>query len=286
MHPMNTILNRQRDILRIKTGNARYFNTHACTRIGALALLTVASLSACDKQAAMETKTVHTVAMAKVNDVEIGVLQPGPAVKSNEGRSLEGRGVVDKKMLDTLIDRQLLQEEALRNKLDRSPIVVQALERAKTQILADAYLQSKFQAVGTPSKAEIDTYFQAHPELFTERKLYTMKELVLATKDVTPQLSAKLESAKSIEEVAAWMDKNHVEYERIQLSRSTADLAPEMITQLQTMRKNQLFVVKAGESSMVDSVYSVKPSPVTEAEATPQIEIYLSNTRRREIADA
>ena len=173
----------------------------------------------------------------------------------------------------------------MRNKLDRDPQVIQAVDRAKTQILAEAYLQSKFATIGTPSRAEVDAYFQAHPELFTQRKLFYMKELVVATKDFSAQLKSRLDSAKSIDEVAAWLDKNQVKYQRAQLSRSTADLAPEMITKLQTMRKNQLFVIKAGEYSMLDSLYDVKPSPVTAEVAAPQIEHYLRNKKRKALGD-
>ena len=43
--------------------------------------------------------------------------------------------------VDSLINEQLLVKSALDNKLDRDPAVVQALERARRQVLARAYVE-------------------------------------------------------------------------------------------------------------------------------------------------
>ncbi|MEO8600861.1 MAG: EpsD family peptidyl-prolyl cis-trans isomerase, partial [bacterium] len=252
---------------------------------GALALLAVA-LVGCGQQTSPEEKIEDSLPLAKVNDVEITTQQPDNDVALADGRSSATKEAVKKQALEVMIDRQLLQEEAKRYALDRDPEVIQAIDRAKTKILADSYLQSKFTALDTPSKAKVDAYFKAHPELFTQRKVFYMNELVVATKDFSAPLKARLDSAKSIEQVATWLDTNHVPYKRTKLSRSTADLAPEMITKLQAMRKNKLFVINAGEYSMLSSVYDVKPSPVSAKVAAPQIAQYLRNKKRQEIGDA
>ena len=248
--------------------------------VGTLAMLAALGLSACAKQEGGPTQAGPALALAKVNDVEIAML---PAAV---GATIAGQApAVDRKLLEQLIDRQLLREEAMRNQLDREPRVIEAIERAKTEILAQAYLESKVAAIGAPSAAEVDAYFQAHPELFTHRKLFFMKQLVVATKDFSPRLKARLNSARSIEQVARWLDRHRVKYERTELSRSSADLAPEMIGRLRTMRKNQLFVIGAGEYSMLAALVDVKPSPVTAAAAAPQIAMYLRNKKRKETGD-
>ena len=269
-----------------RTQDASYQALRRQALFGVVALVMAVSLSACDdKKASKEGKAGHALPLAKVNDVEIFLLQPANDLAPAGVQSLATKEAVNQQMLEMMIDRQLLQNEALRNNLDRDPQVIQAIEQAKAQILAQAYLQSKFGTMGTAGKAEVHAYFQAHPELFTQRKTFYMNELVVATKDFSAQLKSRLDSAKSIEQVATWLDQNHVRYERTQVARSTADLAPEMIARLQTMRRNQLFVVKAGEYSMLDAIYDVKSSRVTAEAAAPQIEQYLRNKRRKEIGD-
>lgn len=253
---------------------------------GALALLAVVGLVGCGQQTSPEENVGRSLPLVRVNDVEITTQQATNDVAPAGGRTSTAKEAVKKQALEVMIDRQLLQEEAKRNELDNDPEVIQAIDRAKAKILADSYLKSKFATLDTPSKVKVDAYFKAHPELFTQRKVFYMHELVVATKDFSAQLKARLDSAKSIEQVATWLDTNHVPYKRTQLSRSTADLAPEMITKLQAMRKNQLFVIEAGEYSMLSSVYDVQPSPVTAEVAAPQIAQYLRNKKRQEIGDA
>jgi len=43
--------------------------------------------------------------------------------------------------LESLIARQLIIDEAINNKLDRTPDVMQARERANAQIISQAYMQ-------------------------------------------------------------------------------------------------------------------------------------------------
>ena len=67
-----------------------------------------------------------------------------------------------KQILESLIDRQLIIAEAVRTKIDRTPNVMGAIERAKAQIIAQAYLQGVTAKIAKPSKAEIDEIGRAH----------------------------------------------------------------------------------------------------------------------------
>jgi hypothetical protein len=53
-----------------------------------------------------------------------------------------------------------------------------------------------------------------------------MRQLVLASKDLSDELKAVLDASKSLDEVAAWMDAHKVEFSRSQLVRSTSDCLP------------------------------------------------------------
>jgi len=189
-------------------------------------------------------------------------------------------------LLEKLIDRQLIVAEAIRNKVDRSPGVLQAIERAKEQIISQAYLESIVKQIRKPSRAEIDEYFQNHPEYFTQRKQFDLQQLVVATKDFSDELKLAIESAKSLDEIAAWLEGHNVRYTRGQVSRSSSDLPELMVAKLREMKKGQLFIVNEGENTMLNSIIDIKDSPVTANNAAPQIEQYLYNKKTKEAADA
>jgi peptidyl-prolyl cis-trans isomerase C len=260
-----------------KINNSASFKRMLCI---SLVLVTAASISACGNK---EKKAGQ--ALVRVNGEEITVLQINDELR-RAGVNTEQQKTATKQLLESLIDRQLILAEAMRNKVDRTPEVMQAIERAKAQIIAQAYLKSLVSKIDKPSTVEINDYFQKHPEYFTQRKQYDIQQLVIATKDFSDELKLAIDSAKSLNEISSWMDKYHVRYARGQLSRNTSDLPEQMVAKLKEMQKGQLFIVNEGENSMINSIADIKDSPVTAKNAAPQIEQYLLNKKTKEVADA
>lgn len=261
----------------MKANKAVSFKPVLC---GMLVLVAAVSLSACGSK---EKKAGQ--ALVRVNGEEITVLQVNDELR-RAGVKADQQEAATKQLLESLIDRQLITEEAIRNKIDRTPEVMQAIEHAKAQIIAQAYLQSITSKSSKPSMVEIDDYFQKHPEYFAQRKQFVMQQLVVSTKDFSSELSSAIDSAKSLDEVAAWLDRNNVRYARGQLSRNTTDMPPEMGSKLLAMPNGQLFIVREGANSLINALVGVKDSPVTAKDAAPQIEQYLVNKTNKELLDA
>lgn len=246
----------------------------------ALVLLTAAGLSACGDK---EKKPGQ--ALVSVNGEEITVLQLNEEMQRANVQASQ-QEAASKQLLESLIDRQLLQNEAVKEKVDRDPKVVQAVERAKALIVAQAYMQKRIGTIARPTKEEVEDYFNKNPQFFSQRKQLDMKELVIASADMNDQLKAAMDSAKSLEDVASWLDANKVKYARTQLSRTSADLAPELSTKLLAMPKGQLFIIREGDRTLLISLADVRDNPVSLAQAMPQIEQFLFNKKNKDTADA
>jgi len=158
-----------------------------------LVLVTAIGLSACGSK---EKKAGQ--ALVRVNGEEITVLQINDEL-SRAGVQPGQQEAATKQLIESMIDRQLILAEAMRNKIDRTPDVIKAIERTKAQIIAQAYLQSITSKISKPSKVEIDDYFQKHPEYFSQRKQLDIKQLVIATKDFNDKLKLVVDSAKSLD---------------------------------------------------------------------------------------
>lgn len=246
----------------------------------ALVLLTVAGLSACGDK---EKKPGQ--ALASVNGEEITVLQLNEEMQRANVQASQ-QDVASKQLLESLIDRQLLQNEAVKEKVDRDPKVVQAVERAKALIVAQAYMQKRIGNLARPTKEEVEDYFNKNPQFFSQRRQFDMKELIIASADMNDQLKAAMDSAKSLEDVATWLDANKVKYARTQLSRTSADLAPELSSKLLAMPKGQLFIIREGDRTLLISLADIRENPASLAQAAPQIEQFLFNKKNKDIADA
>ena len=248
--------------------------------LGTLILMTAAGLSACGSK---EKKSGQ--ALVSVNGEEITMLQINDELM-RAGVKAEQQEIATKQLLESLIDRQLILAEAARNKIDRTPEVVQAIERAKAQIISEAYLKKFVGKITKPSITEINEYFQKHPEYFTQRKQYDIQQLVFSTKDFSNELKAVIDAAKSLESVAAWMESHNIKYTHGKMSRNTSDLPEPIVAKLKEMKKGQLFIVNEGGRRMLNYIADIKSSPVSAKEAEPQIGQYLINKKIKEAADA
>lgn len=256
-------------------------NASPSSRSAAVLMLAAAlALSACGEKA---KKTGQ--ALASVNGEEITVLQLNEEMQRS-GVQAAQQDTARKQLLEGLIDRQLLQNEAAKDKLERDPQVMQAIERAKAMIVAQAYMQKRIGSQARPAKGEVEQYYQQHPEFFANRKQFDMRQLVLATKDVSEQLKTQLDSVKSLEDAAAWLDGHQIKYVRAGLTRTSTDLPPELGARLAAMPKGQLFIIREGERSMLIQITDVKDSPLSLDAATAQIEQFLFNKKNKEAAEA
>ncbi|MGO4381567.1 EpsD family peptidyl-prolyl cis-trans isomerase [Pseudoduganella sp. RAF19] len=247
-----------------------------------LAVLTAAALVACGNKA--EKKPGQ--ALASVNGEEITVLQLNDELARNNAPATANQEATRKQVLEALIDRQLLDSEAAKEKIDRDPKVVQAIERAKSLILAQAYMQKRVGTLTKPSKPEVEAYFSQNPQFFTNRKQFDMRELVVATRDVSDELKAAMDASKSLDDVSTWLDAHKVKYARAQISRTSSDLPPELSAKLAAMPRGQMFIIREGERSMLISIADVHPAPVNLETATPQIEQFLYAKKNKEAAEA
>lgn len=237
----------------------------------------LAGLGACGKL------DLPGAAVAKVNGAAITEYQLGnELLRANAGPTDAGRA----RVLQELVDRELLQGEAQRQRIDRDPHVMSAIESAKAQILARAYLQSRLAYVRAPSHEEIAAYFHKHPAQFSKRTLFHLKEIVLPSTQVTGELKSVMDQARTLDDIAAWLDGRRVLYTQGRQTRSSADMPEALLTRIQDMQAGQMAVVREGSSASLFAIMDIEASPLTLAAAAPQIERILLSEKARELGQA
>jgi len=246
---------------------------------GVLMLSTAIVLSACGSKEKSPSQV-----LVQVNGKEITVLQVNEELQNTAVRPAQQEEMTQQ-LLKLLIDRQLILEEAERNKIDRTPEVMRAIERSKEQVIVQAYLQSIASKVAKPLKAEIDEYYQKHPEFFAHRKEFDLRQLLIANKSYSEGLKTFIDSAKTLDEIAGWMDKRGVVYVRRQVTRSTSDLPKQAVAQLEILPLGQLFLVDEGDNKVLNVLAAIRSSPILATNAAPQIEQFLTNKTTKEMVE-
>ena len=239
-------------------------------------------VSACGNKT---TNAATGQSLARVNGQEITVHQLNEEL-AHSNVSAQQKDAASKQLLDSLIDRQLLLGAATLDKVDRDPVVMQAIERAKAQIMAQAYMQKRLVKVARPTKEEIDKYYADHPDLFAERRQFEMEQLMISSKDFTPELKAMLVPGKTMEDVLAWVKEHKIENIHNTAMRSSANVPAPLLLKFKDMRKGQMFALQEGSGTMISVIRAVKEDRATPEAADPQIGNFLLQQRTNEAAEA
>lgn len=188
--------------------------------------------------------------------------------------------------IQALVDRQLLQDEAVRLKLDRDPHVRAALDNARAQILAQAYLKSRIAHVGPLSVEEAKAYFAAHPEQFSGRRLFHIREIAVSSQQASGELQAAMDAAHSLEDVAAWLEGRRIPYRQARRMLDSAEMSVALAIKMRDMQPGQLFVMRETDKAFLAELVATEARPVDLAAALPQIHEVLRLQKARALGDA
>lgn len=251
-----------------------------------LCVALVLSLSACGNK---DGKATATQVAAKVGSEEISVHQINQVLSRNNagGASPEEVQTASRDVLEKLIDQQLAVSQAIENKLDRSPETVAALEAAKRDILARAYIQKIAGTVSKPSTDDAKKYFIDHPELFSARRIFNIQEILVATAPgVLDQLRSMASAGKGTDDVAAWLKSKDIKFGGGNATRTAEQIPLELLSKIHALKDGQNLVLDTPQSITFLHLASSQSSPVDQATALPRIEQFLNNQRATEAINA
>lgn len=245
----------------------------------------------CGKKDEPEAKKSETQVVAKVNSDEISIHQVNYQL-SRMGQMNEAQSkAAAKQILARLVDQQLLKQQALEAKLDRDPRILQVLESSKNEILAQAYLEQLMSKAAKPSTTEIDTFYSEHPELFENRRVFRLQELVVdVKKDKYAEVESSLKSIKGINEIATWLKDNNYPFTANSNVRAAEQLPLELLKKMQALKVGDVVLVPTERSLNIVHIAASQSAPIARDKATPIIEQYFmnqnkTNLAKKEIAD-
>jgi len=220
----------------------------------------------------------------KVNKEEITVHQINYVLQQQRGLKPEQAEAASKQILERLIDQELALQKAGDLKLDRDPRVMQQLEAAKREIIARAYLDKVGEAASKPTAEEIAKYYESNPALFKDRRIYSLQEIAIEAKpEQVAQLRAQLGNTKNITEFIDYLKANDYRFTGNQAVRSAEQLPLASLGAFAAMKDGQAMLNATPTGAQVIVLANSRSQPVTLEQATPAIEQFLVNDRKREI---
>ncbi|MFA9441858.1 EpsD family peptidyl-prolyl cis-trans isomerase [Uliginosibacterium sp. sgz301328] len=190
------------------------------------------------------------------------------------------------KVLDRLIDEQIVVQRAIEKKVDRDPQVAREMDAARRDILRRAYLEDISNDIKAPSRQEVRQYYQQHPDLFSRRRIYSFRVLNLpGMRERAAEIQGQVARARGLPDLMPWLQHNGMEFVD-SATQKPAELIPmDALPRLARMRDGQLAVTVDGDDVEIVQLSSSRVEPLDLATATPLITQYLTNQRRLERAE-
>jgi len=262
--------------------------THFSSRFALSILVATLALilTACGNKS---SKNAATQVAAQVDSEEITVYQINQSLSRARTNNVTPEAVkaISREVLEKLIDQQLAVNKAKETKLDRSPEVISQLEAARLEILARAYVQKIAGTVTKPTPDELKKYYAEHAQLFAERRVYNIQEIVVpAAAGVVKDLQDFAVSAQPIENAAAWLKSKDIKFGGGSATRAAEQIPLELLTKIHTLKDGQSLLIQSPQNVTLLRVVASKQVPVDEAAALPSIEQFLTNQRANEAVNA
>lgn len=247
-----------------------------------LATLGILTLAGCGDE-----KKVATQVAAKVNKEEISVHQINNVLGRSGNLPPEQMKLASRQVLDRLVDQELLVQKATEKKLDREPKTMQAIEAARRDILARAYMENAAASLAKPTPVEVSEFYAKRPELFSERRVYNLQEMTIGGKpdELLPRLQAQLGKAKNLAEVAAWLKSENIAFNGNATTKAAEQLPLELLPRFHQMKDGQIGVVPSKDGVLIVQLMASRSAPLDQKAATPFIEQFLMNQKKIEASN-
>jgi len=246
----------------------------------ALIFSLIGLMNACGKKHGDEKSSQSLVS---VNGDEITVHQVNSELQRLNVQPAQ-QEVAGRRIVENLVDRQILVQAALKEKLDRKPIVMQLVENAKAQILSEVYLQSRFSSLAKPTSEEVFDYRNQHSSLFSNRKIYITDQAVFVLGPANADQIKTIVKLKSLKEIQQWLSDHGIKYEVTRTSHAAETLSPPLLAKFAQMSLGQLVFINSSDPNArteAVSLAEIKNAPISDKDSKPLIEAMLIQEKRK-----
>jgi EpsD family peptidyl-prolyl cis-trans isomerase len=218
-------------------------------------------LSGCQRKAEGQT-------VAVVNGQEITLPELNFALSQAKVPQTADTTAVRTQLLQQLVDRKLLVEQARSEGIDKTPDFLNRQRQSEEQLLISMLAARRLNTAQLPSDHEVDAFVASHPGVFANREIWNLDQVQYVTpKD--PALLTAIQNTHGIDQIVAVLQSHNIEAKRQKNRLDTAVVPPDLYSKLSSLPQSEPFVVPVGDRSVASAIVSREPNPLTGDQAKP-----------------
>jgi len=240
-------------------------------------------IAACGKDAGNGDSTQVA---AKVNKGEVTIHQLNYeltlAARSNPNLNADTSA---RSALEQLVNQELLLQKAEAAELDRNPNVLQAMERARRQVLVQAYLETIYSSMSPPVETEMQKFYDDNPLLFKQRRLYQIQQFSFGEDADIAKVEKKLMASKDINTFVSWIKDEKINARGRSSSNPAERIPMSLLPTIAKVSDGKGVMVHLPQGSVAVWRLASKEAPLDYEQAKPYITQFLLKKARGERAN-
>jgi EpsD family peptidyl-prolyl cis-trans isomerase len=172
----------------------------------------------------------------------------------------QNRDVV-KRVVNKIVLRKYLMQEAIAAKLDRDPDILLNILRSREEVLSTAIIQRH--VLKDLAALSVDQYISASPLKFaTRKKIFKIDQISVPLNEATQSVVEAAKRAKTLEEVEQEFRKATVPHGRSEGLLKPSDLPEEIVERIES-NKEELFFISSGANAVFFKVVGEENVPLS-----------------------
>jgi peptidyl-prolyl cis-trans isomerase C len=218
--------------------------------------------SACTKKAEGQT-------VAIVNGEEITAAELNAELANAKIPEGADKDQARTRVLQAMIDRRLLAQQAKTDGIDKSPEFLNRQRRATEDLLINMFASRQIDTAQLPANSEIEKFQAARPWVFSQREQWNLDQLRFQM-PADAATRSKLDQAKTMEEVVKVLTDANIAFTRQKNKLDTAVIPQNLYGQLAAAaRASEPFIIPIGDQAVASTIVSREPAPITGEQARP-----------------
>lgn len=218
-------------------------------------------LTACDKQAEGQT-------VAIVNGEEITLSELNFELGLANAPAGADKAAVRAQVLQQMIDRRLLADQAKKEGVETTPEYVSRKRRSEDDLLISMLSAQRYKTVAPPSARDTDAYIASHPAMFANRQLWDLDQIQYQPPS-DPAIQAEINKTRDFAGLLAVLQKNNITVARQKNRLDTAVVPAELFQKISALPAGEPFIVRVGDRAIASAIVGREPKPLVGDQARP-----------------
>lgn len=215
--------------------------------------------TSCDRKA--EGQTIAVVNKEDVTASELNAeLRAANIPTDASGKDARSR------ILQSLIDRRLLAQEAKADELDKSPEYLNQQRKSDENLLITMLVSRQANTLPVPTASEVAAFKASRPNIFARRETWTLQQLQYQTPTDAAVL-ARIAASKSLDQLASVLGSSAIQFARKSTRIDTALFPPEIYAKVVALPSTEPFIIPGGNQSVANVISAREPTPLSEDQA-------------------